>query len=51
MSKKTRLFFNLKSIAFIVLLPLLFDFIFTNINKNLFSFDFENQSSNIHGNF
>ena len=51
MSKKTRLFFNLKSIVIIVLLPLLFDFIFTNINKNLFSFDFENQNSNIHRNF
>ena len=29
----------------------LFDFIYTNINKNLFSFDFDSLNSNIHGNF
>jgi len=51
MSKKTRLVFKLKSIVIIVLLAPLFDFIYTNINKNLFSFDFENLNSNIHGNF
>ena len=51
MVKKTRLFFKLKSIVIMVLIALLFDFIYTNINKNLFSFDFENLNSNIHGNF
>ena len=51
MSKKTRLFFKLKNVLIIVLLGLLFDFIYTNINKNLFSFDFEKQNSIIHGNF
>ena len=51
MSKKTILFFKLKSILIIALIVLLFDFIYTNINKNLFSFDFENKNSIIHGNF
>ena len=51
MSKKTRLFFKLKIILIISLIVLLFDFIYTNINKKLFSFDFENQNPSIHGNF
>ena len=51
MLKKTRLYFKLKNVLIIVLLVLLFDFIYTNVNKNLFSFDFENINSNIHGNF
>ena len=51
MSKKTRLYFKLKSVLIIVLLSLLFDFIYTNVNKSLFSFDFENIDFNIHGNF
>ncbi len=51
MSKKTRLYVKLKGVIIILLLPLFFDFIYTNINKNLFSFNFENKDSNIHGNF
>ena len=51
MLKKTRLFFNLKNIFIVVLLLVIFDFIYTNINKTLFSFDFENLNSKIHGNF
>ena len=51
MLKKIRLFFKLKSILIIIILTPLFDFIYTNINKNLFSFDFEKTSSSIHGNF
>ena len=51
MSKKTRLFFKPKSILIIIILVTLIDFIYTNINKNLYSFDFENSSSKIHGNF
>ena len=51
MSKKTRFYFKLKSVLIIVLLSLLFDFIYTNVNKSLFSFNFENIDSNIHGNF
>ena len=51
MLKKNRLYFKLKGILTFILLALFFDFIYTNINKNLFSFDFENLNSNIHGNF
>ena len=51
MSKKTRLFFNLKILFIIVLITLLFDFIYTNINKNLFNFDFESHNSSIYGIF
>ena len=51
MLKKTRLYFTLKSIIAVLFITLLFDFIYTNINKNLFNFDFENSNSNIHGNF
>lgn len=51
MPKKTRLFFKLKIVLIIVLITPLFDFIYTNINKILYSFDFENQNSSIHGIF
>ena len=51
MLKKTRLYFKIKGVIIIILLPLFFDFIYTNINKNLFSFNFENKDSSIHGNF
>ncbi len=51
MLKKTRLYVKLKRVIIIILLLLFFDFIYTNINKNLFSFNFENKDSNIHGNF
>ena len=51
MFKKNILFFKIKIIFVILLIFLLFDFIYTNINKNLFSFDFEDKGSIIHGNF
>tara|TARA_B100000035_G_C20997474_1_gene553218 strand:- start:399 stop:1382 length:984 start_codon:yes stop_codon:yes gene_type:complete len=51
MLKKTRLYLSLKNIFIVVLLLVVFDFIYTNINKALFSFDFENVNSKIHGNF
>lgn len=51
MLKKTRLFNLLQKIIMIVFLIIFFDFIYSNLNKFLYSFNFEKIDSKIHGNF